>query len=217
MRVFGRLSDNWPVAAAGLAMAGGMAAAFYVGQLAARPGHVEETHTRAVEASKAEVATKASGAVAATATASAERTAATVARTLASDTRKARTSRRVEQRPDGTTITEEATEGEATVLRESLEAAIEKARDDARRELAASYEDEVRRLEERLRLAEASRRVETTPAPRWAVGAFATRSLDGRTGWGPEAGLRVVGPVWLGVGVDVPARAAMVRAWATWR
>lgn len=46
--------------------------------------------------------------------------------------------------------------------------------------------------------------------PRWMLGISASRGLDGRTGYGPTAGLRLLGPVWLTGGVDVGARSGTV-------
>lgn len=54
--------------------------------------------------------------------------------------------------------------------------------------------------------------VEPPRAAQWALGAFAGLGLDGSRHAGGEVSRRILGPLWLGAHVDVPARAAMLSA-----
>jgi len=62
---------------------------------------------------------------------------------------------------------------------------------------------------ERVRTVEAER-------PRLMLGAHARLQLDGRIGWGPQAAVRVAGPVVATAAVDVPRRALMLGVGVWW-
>lgn len=52
--------------------------------------------------------------------------------------------------------------------------------------------------------------VEPPRRAQWALGAFAGLGLDGARHAGGEVSRRILGPLWLGVRVDVPTRAGML-------
>lgn len=54
------------------------------------------------------------------------------------------------------------------------------------------------------------------PLPRWSLGGFYGRSLDGAGQWGLQAGMRVAGPIWVDVIADVPHRAGMAGLAVRW-
>lgn len=95
--------------------------------------------------------------------------------------------------------------GRVETVVERVEGPVRTVEVDARSSTAAATVREVERV-----------RIVTAPPPRWSLGAFARTGLDLRPTYGPEVGVRVLGPLWAGAAVDVPARAALVRAWVTW-
>jgi len=97
--------------------------------------------------------------------------------------------------------------GRTVVVREERENEESKGETKAKAEEAGARERE--QHIESVHLVEAER-------PRLMLGAHARLQLDGRIGWGPQAAVRVVGPVVATAAVDVPGRALMLGVGVWW-
>lgn len=60
------------------------------------------------------------------------------------------------------------------------------------------------------------RRVEVRVQPRWLLGAQYGRALNGSQRYGATAGMRVVGPLWATLAVDIPTKAATIGVQVAW-
>lgn len=187
------------------AAAAALVVAFVAGRLTAPRAQLEERATKA-EVAKVAAASSSSEASAA------EASSVTLAHLVVAGADHQRRRRATTTFPDGTKVEEEEEDRAATTSAQLDLTALASAREEGRREAAATFAAELARLEELQRKLVAP--VAAEPY-RLGVGAHASIGLDGRRGWGPSVAGRL-GPVLTIVAADVPGRSLTVHGLWTW-